>query len=254
MENSYDKLYVNISDKEFEHSTYDETKPSPFGYKPTTGFWFSLPSDDPDYFSKWDEVYKIVDKKNRYVTTAKIKPTTYILNPEEDEIILEGFQEFVKKSKTQLSVGQKRRLLVELIKQKKNLPDIEHIICQIDTNKDITVMERIFGGYRFGEENSDDVYSHLQQRVRDAFQENFSGVEVTGYALDLEDGFGAGIYEAEVYMRMRDKKYTGDLGTWEFHSLDVFDTDCVDVIKKEKIDDKTIKKREEDLGELSFDY
>ena len=65
-----------------------------------------------------EEDYK--DFKKYDIQTVEINPNTYVLNPASDEVLLEGFQKFISKSERKLTAVEKRKLMVELIKAKKN--------------------------------------------------------------------------------------------------------------------------------------
>lgn len=99
MEDSLSRKYINISNKPFEHKVYNDVDNSPFSYKPAGGYWLSLESKDKNYYSEWDEAYRgtfITDENgNLHATVVKFKPTTYVMSPECDRNILEGFNNFV---------------------------------------------------------------------------------------------------------------------------------------------------------------
>lgn len=239
-EESHGRKYVNLSDRPFSHKIYDETR-SGLGYKPKSAFWCSLESNNDEFVSTWDELYGEVtepdEKGNLYVTTVEIKPTTYVFNPTEDEVLLEGFQNFVENHKGKLTAPEKRKLFLELLKKKQNNPDIEHVICQIDLPQDIEVIERIFAGYDPDKYNPDEVYENMMDNVRGAFVEVFSGVEVTDYALGNDEisEFEGNVYFFEGMKRRNDPKYSADFGFWEVHSLAIFDTNCLDIIDERVI-------------------
>ena len=242
-EDSLGRKYVNLSTAPFENRIYDETR-SGLGYKPKSAFWCSLESSDPEYYSAWDEMYGEIMEPNLegklYASTVEIKPTTYILNPSIDEVILEGFQKFIKKQDEKLTAQEKRKLLLELIKTKHDLPNIEYVICQIDLPQDIDVIERIFADYDSNGLNSDEIYDNMLDNVRGAFVENFSGVEVTDYALGNDEisEFEGNVYFFEGMKKRRDPKYSGDFGFWEIHSLAIFDTNCLDLIDIKEINQR----------------
>lgn len=244
MENSFGRKYVNISNRKFERKKYEYNKNSGIGYKPGNAFWCSLESSDPNYYSEWDleygEILNTDDNGYLYATSVKLSDDTYVLNPDGDELILEAFQNFIKTSNKELSAEQRRKLLVEIIKSRENLENIKYVICQIDLPEDLDQIERIFGGYEFGKENPDCVYENLQENVKKAFTENFSGVEVTGCALGLTkmSCYMGNIFESARYKKMNDSKYDVFLGEWEMHSLAIFDTDCIDVVEEKSINTK----------------
>lgn len=254
-ENSHGRRYINLSNKRFDNRIYEETR-SGMGYKPMSAFWCSLESLDNDYYSAWDEMYgEIIDPDENgliYATTVEINSNTYVLNPASDEVLLEGFQKFISKSERKLTAVEKRKLMVELIKTKKNMPNIEHVICQIDLPQDIDVIEKVFANYNSDGQNSEEVYENLLENVRGAFVENFSGVEVTDYALGNDDisEFEGNVYYFEGMKKRKDPKYTGDFGFWEMHSLAIFDTNCLDIINEIEIDQaKRLRELEEDERE-----
>lgn len=227
---------------------------SGLGYKPGSAFWCSLESTEDGFYSAWDELYGDVTEPNEdgklYASTVEIKPTTYVFNPTEDEVLLEGFYKFVSSSDKKLTALEKRKLFLELLKSKKNMPEIEHVICQIDLPQDIEVIERIFAGYISGQDNPDEVYENMLENVRGAFVENFAGVEVTDYALGNDEisEFEGNVYFFEGMKKRQDSKYSGDFGFWEVHSLAIFDTNCLELIDVKEIDQNKRLKEFEDEG------
>lgn len=239
MEESHNRNYVNISNRPFEHRVYEKEEKVYFSYKPIDAFWLSLESKKPGFQSEWDEeygeIYKPDENGNLYATTVKLKPTTYVMNPEQDKTLLEGFFAFVKdkeKNGKLLTNMQRRQLLVEMVKKHKGM-QYDYVVCQIDLLEDIDAIEEIFGGYKYNEENSDEIYEKLELNVINAFKKNFSGVEVTGYALGLEDDLAYVSVQEELQIRQaQNPKYKGTLDYFEIHSMAVFDTKCLDVIRE----------------------
>ena len=253
-EESHGRRYVNLSTTPFVNRIYDETK-SDLGYKPKSAFWCSLESTEDGYYSVWDELYGEVTEPNEegklYASTVEIKPSTYIFNPTEDEVLLEGFQNFILNSGKNLNATEKRKLFLELLRSKKNMPNIEYVICQIDLPQDIDVIERIFAGYEVGKHYSDEVYENMLDNVRGAFIECFSGVEVTDYALGNDEisEFEGNVYYFEGMKKRQDPKYSGDFGFWEVHSLAIFDTNCLELVNVKEIDQiGRTKEYDEDEG------
>lgn len=235
MEESLNRNYVNISNKPFVHHVYNTPDEKRFSYKPTSAFWLSLESDKEEYHSEWDRKYgeflKTDEDGNLYATTVKFKPTTYIMSPAIDETILEGFKNFTEGKN--LTPEQRRKLLVELVKSHTNNPDIENVICQIDLEEDISVMEKIFCGFKLGEEHPDAVYENLASNMKKAFRQNFAGVEVTAFALGLDKNCpGEGIDDIQIYWSSLDPKYEENIGDFEIPSVAIFDTSCLDIVKE----------------------
>ena len=240
MEDSSNRNYVNISNRKFSHTQYDTQDENFFSYKPTsTAFWVSLESDDPQYHSEWEEEYDetfVPDKNgNLYATTVRLKPTTYVMNPGNDKDILESFNSLVKKKELEgikLSNSQKRELLVDFV-NKLNHTNYENVICQIDLIEDISAMEKIFGDFEFGKEYPTEVYDSLAMKIKNAFRQNFSGVEVTGFALGLEDyQDDDGLEELLVIRSVKDNNYHETIDYFEIHSMAIFDTSCVDIVRE----------------------
>lgn len=249
------KVFVNISTREFEESTYDETRRDAFSYKPDTGFWGAIKKDN-GYFSEWDREYGLSSNRRGnetlYVTSFFINPEkVYTLRPSQDELILEGYYNTLKSRATQLTTAQKRRLLVEYLKDKKGLPDIEHVICQIDDGNDLMAIERIFGGFsRTSDDVPDEVFEDLGYNVRRAFVENFSGVEVTEDAID-ENNFLGIITLGEDTMEGF-PKYQDQVGFWDVPSIAVFDTSAIEVFEGRVLTDREIKHIESMREELEL--
>jgi hypothetical protein len=257
MEESLNKKYVNISNRKFENKIYNEEGNNIFSYKPNNAFWLSLVSDKNGFYSEWDEEYRSAyenntdENGNLHATTFSLKPNTYIMSPSNDSVILEGFNNFVKGKN--LTPDQKRKLLVELVKKQTNNSDIEHIICQIDLVEDLTTMEKIFCGYECGNTYPSEVYDNLALNIKKAFRENFSGVEVTGFALGLDElSYGDGIDDAQIYMSSKDPNYNETIGYWEIPSLAVFDTSCLDLIKEVEFPAKDSKNKEYEEGDIEY--
>lgn len=235
MEDSLNRKYINISNKPFSHKVYNDEDQRMFSYKPTSGFWLSLESSDDEYYSEWDEEYRETfqpdDNGNLHATVVKFKPTTYVMSPAQDKTILEGFNNFI--AGKNLSPDQKRKLLVELLKRRTNRQDIENVICQIDLLEDISAIEEIFGGYKFGEEHEDSVYENLADNVKKGIRESFAGFEVTGFALGVDDECaGESISDTQAYWSFVDPQYQETIDYFEIPSVAVFDTSCLDVVKE----------------------
>lgn len=239
MEDSYNRKYVNISNKPFEHRVYNKEEEPYYQYKPLDAFWLSLESENPEFLSQWDEEYGSVyqpDKNgNLHATTVKLKSTTYVLSPEQDKTLLEGFNNFVKNKESEgqkLTNDQRRKLLAELVKKREGR-NIEHVICQIDTLEDVDAVEEIFGDYKFGEENSKEKLENLVVNVKNGFKKNFSGLEVTGYALDSDCVVPHVAAEDELaYRRNITFGYAGGFDYFDMHSMAIFDTSCLDIVKQ----------------------
>ena len=232
------RKFINVSNRKFEPTKYVPKQNLRLGYKPKSAFWCSIESDEEGYYSEWDaeygEVLQTDENGNLHITITELKPNVYELSPATDKTLLEGFQNFVKNSPTPLTTEQKRKLLTELIRSKKNFPDVEYVICQIQNPSDLSTIEEIFGGYRFGEENADSVYENLGDNVVKGFMENFSAVEVTAEALDVGPNgtYMDGINQRARYQHSIDPKYDAFLGGWEMHSIAVFDTDCLNILEE----------------------
>jgi len=199
--NNDKKVFVNLSNRPFESKVYNETSPKAYSYKPDTGFWGAIKKDN-GYFSEWDREYGLFINmhggQSLYVTSFVLNPEkVYILRPSEDELILEGFNNFIE-SKS-LTTEEKRRLLVAYLRDKKGTPEIEHIICQIDSDIDMIQLERIFGNFDRGGENGDEVFRNLGLNMRKAFVECFSGVEVTEDAINEDDPMGYDIINCAMW-------------------------------------------------------
>ena len=238
MEESHNRNYVNISDRAFEHRVYDKEEEAYFSYKPVEAFWVSLESKNPEFKSEWDEEYGTVyqpDKNGKlYATTVKLKPTTYVLSPETHKTLLEGFYNFVKNKESEgqkLTNAQRRQLLVELVKKNEG-KNVEHVICQIDTLEDVDTIEEIFGNYKYGEETSKETLDNLIVNVKNGIKQNFSGLEVTGYALDSDCVVPHISAEEELnFRRLTTFGYMGGLGYFDMHSMAIFDTSCLDIVR-----------------------
>ena len=50
------KVFVNLSNRPFEHSVYNTTNQKSYSYKPDTGFWGAIKKDN-GYLSEWDKEY-----------------------------------------------------------------------------------------------------------------------------------------------------------------------------------------------------
>lgn len=257
MEDSSKTKYINISNRKFEPTKYSATGSDRMGYKPTKAFWCSLEAEDGEYLSAWDEEYGDIldtdENGNMYATTVVLKPNVYILNPNsEDTVLLEGFFSFMKEKDKKLTQEQKRRMLVELVKKRNKLPNIEYVICQINNPGDLNCIEKIFGGCNLEESDPDSVYENLGNNVVGAFYDYFSGIEMTSKALDLDSHpeFADGIYQEADFKKMIEPRYNNFLGAWEMHSIAFFDTDCFDVIEEKCINqDERLNDKEPD-----FDY
>lgn len=190
--NNDKKIFVNLSNRPFEHKVYNETSPKAYSYKPDTGFWGAIKKNN-GYFSEWDREYGLDitrhDGDNVYVTSFVLDPEkVYVLRPSEDELILEGFNNFI--GNKNLTAEEKRKLLVAYLRDKKSASGIQHIICQIDSDIDMIQMERIFGNFDRDAENGEEVFQNLGINMRKAFIECFSGVEVTEDAINEDDPMG----------------------------------------------------------------
>lgn len=257
MEDNSNRIFVNLSSKKFEPRKYNRTSPKAYSYKPDTGFWGSIKSEGSNYFSEWHEEYGLdfgssrKENEDVHITYFKINPEkTYTLSPAHDEVILQGFQNFLESHPT-LSVEEKRRLLVELIKSKKDLPNIEHVICQIDFDMDLAVFERIFGGFSHTGDEEPEVFENLGHNVRRAFVENFSGVEVTGYALNSENGIGEDLLSYQFYTHQEFPNYTPQIGFWDMHSIAIFDTDAIDITEEKVIPSEEVDRVENEIEGFS---
>ncbi len=235
MEDNLNRKYVNISNREFSPEVYNTEDNDYFSYKPSSGFWLSLESNKDGYYSEWDMEYRDVmdpdDDGNLHATVVSLKPSTYTLSPSIDKTLLEGFYKFT--ANKQLSVEQKRKLLVELVRTHTNRTDIENVICQIDLLEDIMAIEEIFGGYVLGNSYSDEVYKNLAMNVKKGIRESFSGLEVTAYALGLDESCpGESIADTQIYWSSIDPKYDETIDYFDMPSAVIFDTSCLDVIKQ----------------------
>lgn len=239
------KFFVNISTREFEQRTYDETKKDAYSYKPDTGFWGAIKKDN-GYFSEWDKEYGLDTNRNGdeplHITSFCFDPErVYTLVPEDDELILEGYNNILKSKGANLTTAQKRMLLVQYLRDKKGMPGIEHVICQVDTGEDIVQIERIFGGFsRRATDIPTEVFENLGYKVRQAFVECFSGVEVTENALSTadtaDDIISLSKMTAEEFPGYRDQ-----VGFWDVPSVAVFDTDAIRILETRVLSDKEIK-------------
>lgn len=235
MEDSVGRNYINISCRPFNHKVYNEKEVPTFSYKPTSGFWLSLESAEEGYYSEWDSEYRDVmatdSDGNLHATVVKFKPSTYVMSPEADKTLLEGFNQFVKGKK--LTSEQKRKLLVELVRKRKGRTDIENVICQIDLAEDVMALEEIFGGFKLGNEHPDEVYENLAVNVKQGIKDCFSGLEVTAYALGKDKNVpGEGIDDIQIYWSFLDPKYNETIEYFDMHSVAIFDTSCLDVVKQ----------------------
>lgn len=231
--------YINISNRKFKPTKYSATGKDRLGYKPTKAYWCSLEAEDDEFLSAWDEEYGETfdtdENGNIYATTVVLKPSVYVLNPNSDDtVLLEGFFSYMNLNGKSMTQEQKRRMLVELVKTRKKLPNVEYVICQIDNPGDLNCIEKIFGGCNLSESDPDSVYENLGDNVVGAFYDYFSGVEMTNKALDLDTHpeFADGIYQEADYKKMIEPRYNNFLGAWEMHSIAFFDTDCFDVIEE----------------------
>ncbi len=252
VEDSLNRNYVNISDRPFSHCVYNDKDRPIFSYKPTGGFWLSLESSEKGYYSEWDSEYRetmITDSDgNLHATVVRFKPTTYIMSPAGDKTLLEGFYKFV--SGKNLSPDQKRKLLVELVAKHENKPDIKNIICQIDLLEDLMALEEIFGGYKIGNKYPNEVYENLAANVKKGIRESFSGLEVTGYALGLDKSLPSeAINQTQMYWSSLDPDYKETIEYFDLHSVAVFDTSCLDVVKQIVYPQETKEKDGEDREE-----
>lgn len=236
MEDNQNRKYINISKRPYTPAVYNEKDNNDyFSYKPASGFWLSLEAKEKGYYSEWDmefrETLQADDDGNLHATIVKLKPTTYTLSPDADRTLLEGFNSFVSSKK--LSIEQKRKLLVELVRSHTNREDIENVICQIDLIEDIRALEEIFGGYKFGNSYPDEVYENLASNVKKGIRESFSGLEVTAYALGMDEEFPYNsVIEAQTYMSMVDPKYKETIDYFDMPSAVIFDTSCLDIIQE----------------------
>lgn len=250
MEDSLNKKYVNISDKPFRPSVYNVEEKDMFSYKPSSGLWLSLETDEEGYYSEWDKEYRETIKTdcngNLHATTVKFKPTTYIMSPDADKTILEGFSKFV--STKQLSPEQKRKLLVELVRTHTDRKDVENVICQIDLLADISALEEIFANYKLGNSYPDEFYKTLATNVKKGIRESFSGLEVTAYALGLdESSYDECISDVQAfYWPTIDPKYSQTIEYFEIPSAVIFDTSCLDIEKEVVYSPKTKLQEGED--------
>lgn len=239
------KVFVNISTREFEECTYDATKEDAFSYKPDTGYWGAIKKDN-GYFSEWDREYGLNSNRKGnetlYITSFYFNPErVYTLRPSEDELILEGYKSLLQTRGTNLTTAQKRLLLLEYLKDRKCMQNIEHVICQIDDAEDLIQMERIFGGFdRTADEIPAEVFENLPYKVRSAFVECFSGVEVTENALSEAE-------TADDIIRLGDETekafpgYQNAVGFWDVPSVAVFNTDAIEVFEGRVLPDREIK-------------
>lgn len=253
MEDNTNRVYVNLSGRKFEPKKYDITSKTAYSYKPDTGYWGALPSEMYGYFSEWDEEYGLDigsgrnDDEDIYITSFKLDPKkTYTLHPMEEEVLLQGFENFLVKHPN-LTTSKKRRLLAELVKNKKGLPDVEHIICQIDLDEDIAMMEKIFGGFKGDGTDSAEVFKNLGYNIRRAFVENFAGVEVTKYALGQDShSMGDDILSYQYYIHQKFPDYEMQVGFWDMHSITIFDTDAINIIDEKIIPSREVDRIEEE--------
>lgn len=248
MEDSLNRDYINISNRTFTPTVYNEEDPSIFSYKPGSAFWLSLPLEsDDNYYSEWDREYRDTFKSdesgNLHATVVRFKPTTYFLSPGADKTLLEGFKEFTQGK--DLTPDQRRKLLVELVRTHLNKPEVESVICQIDLLEDLVALEEIFGGYKLGNEYPDEVYQNLAANFKRGIRQNFSGLEVTAYALGMDkDMPGEGINETQAFWNAIDEKYEETIDYFDMHSVAVFDTSCLDVVKEIVYPQEEEKKQE----------
>lgn len=249
MEDSLNRNYINISNKPFESRVYNQKDTPLFSYKPNTGFWLSLESKEEGYHSEWDLEYREIlesdDEKNLHATVVRFKPSTYVMSPSADKTLLEGFNQFVKEK--DLTPDVKRKLLVELIKKHEKRDDIESVICQIDLLEDLTALEEIFGEFKIGNEYSDEVYENLAVNVKQGIRESFSGLEVTAYALGMDKNVPSeGIDETQLYWSAINPKYNETIEFFDMHSVAIFDTSCLDIVRQFTYSQETKEKDGED--------
>lgn len=235
MEESLNKTYVNVSNRKFEHRVYNDYDENIWSYKPSSGFWVSLESKDPEYYSDWEREYRgtfLPDENgNVHINYVKMKPSTYIFSPERDKDILEEYMQGIK-DKT-LLIDQKRKALVDLISKRKGLKNIEHAICQIDTIEDLMILEKVFGNFVIGGKYPQTVYDNLGLNVKKGIRESFSGLEVTAYALGMDEVCpGEGIQDVQMEWSVRDPKYDETIDYFDIPSAVFFDTRCLEYVKE----------------------
>lgn len=252
MEDTSKIKYINISDRPFVPTKYINKDYVSFGMKSHQAFWGALPSNDEDFYSKWDEEFLVCDslfddEKDAYITTFEYGENTTIVNP---EIIgystIHSFYETVKDiSKSDEEI---RKLFVEVLKNKKLVPEnTEHIICQVDLIEDLTTLQKAFTGYDLDSNNSQEVYKNFDYKVMKGITQCFSGLELTAYALGVEPyDYSSAIYEYETVALSRDPNYMEDnfcshIGGWDVQSVSIFDTDAIKVIDTKKISKPTVK-------------
>lgn len=249
MEDSLNKNYINISNRKFTPTVYNDEDSNCFSYKPTSGFWLSLESKEKGYYSEWDQEYResmeADSNGNLHATVVRFKPTTYIMSPSADKTILEGYNDFV--SNKNLTPDQKRKLLVELVRTHNNIPDIENIICQIDLMEDLTAIEAVFGGYKIGNEYPDETYENLALKIKKGIRESFSGLEITAFALGMDETLPSeSIADTQMYWSTIDPKYEETIDYFDIPSAVIFDTSCLEVIKEIVYPQETKTKKGED--------
>lgn len=235
MEDNLNRKYINISNRPFTPTVYNIEESNAFSYKPSSGFWLSLEASKKEYYSEWDMEYRDVMETdadgNLHATIVKLKPTTYTMSPSDDKTLLEGFYKFI--SNKQLSVEQKRKLLVELVRAHTSKPDIENVICQIDLLEDVMAMEEIFAGYKLGNSYPDEFYENLATNVKKGIRESFSGLEITAFALGMDKKCPSeSISDTQIYWSSIDPNYDETVEYFDMPSAVIFDTSCLDIVKE----------------------
>lgn len=242
MEDSSNKEFINISNRKFVNKEYMNSEYNGLGWKPKDAFWCSLKSSKPGFLSEYDYQYGMDDNSEGilYATTVKLKKDTAVINPSNCLNLLKSFNVFVDdKNDIGLSDREKRLLFLEFIKDKMNISiNVKHLICQIDLIEDVNALEEAFANYVYGKKNSDEVYDNLEYKVRKGLRQCFSGVEVTDFLLGRSPETYEDIEDALECKSNKDPKYKNFFGCWDMHSLALFDTNCVDVIREIEVNKK----------------
>lgn len=132
--------YVCLSDREFENKQYHYDFIDKFvsNCKPQ-GMWFSLPSENEEYESTWHEflcsgyisgITRFCDEDGiTSVIKCQIKDNSFVVSSSN---IVDELKKVINEDSTDETNISKRQKLLNLVRQKYNMPAIEHVILNVD--------------------------------------------------------------------------------------------------------------------------
>lgn len=122
-----EQIWQNLSDRKFESMKVDKRSADYIDHNLKTGVgtWFSLPSKNSET-SEWEDT--MINCNYKYKTTAMLKDTAYIVELSKWKDVI---QDVLKSTDINLPIIEKRKILLNRIKQETGNDNIEYLIYHV---------------------------------------------------------------------------------------------------------------------------